>query len=182
MSRVTELPIDPAPHPASPNRRTVLRGGLVIGAGVVVAASVSACESGPTPGQTTAEALLPLARSANVDAATARDLAPRVTEYSAALAVVADQRKQHAEALTAEITRLDQDIASRVSETASASASVTPTPTAPTGPATLDDLRTSLTSSATAARQAAISLSGYSSGLAGSVGASTTTLVEVQLG
>ncbi|WLP91160.1 MULTISPECIES: hypothetical protein [Gordonia] len=179
---MTDLPIAPAPHPASPNRRAVLRGGLVIGAGVVVAATVSACESGPTPNQTTAEALLPLARSADADAAAARDLAPRVTEYSAALTVVADQRTRHAQALTAEITRLDQDIAARVSETASPSAPVTPTPTAPAGTATLDDLRTALTSSAKSARQAAISLSGYSAGLAGSVSASTTTLVEVQLG
>lgn len=181
--------------PAAPDqlgivdRRTVLRGGLVIGAGALVIGASSACDNGPTPNEITATALLPLARSARSDAAAARTLVPRLPAYSAALAVVADQRDAHATALSQEVQRLDSDIATQLSAapsgsptsgSASAAASAAPTPDASTT-GTIDDLRSTLRASTRAAHDAAVSLKGYSAGLAGSVSASVATLVEVQL-
>ncbi|MEP9413610.1 hypothetical protein ABLE92_04560 [Gordonia sp. VNQ95] len=190
-------PADPVhgdtPHVRTgPSRRTVLRGGVMLGVGVTVVATAAGCDRGPTPGQVTAQALVPLARSALADAAAARALAPQVTDYAAALGVVADQRGQHAQALREEITRLDQDIAGQI-DTVSGGASSTSAsssgagPSATSGPAapsatTLDGLRSALAASAKAARSSAIDLSGYSSGLTGSISASVTTLMEVQLG
>lgn len=190
-------PADPVhgdtPHGGTgPSRRTVLRGSVMLGAGATAVATAAGCDRGPTPGQVTAQALVPLARSAVADAAAARALAPQLTDYSAALGVVADQRGQHAQALREEITRLDQDIAGQIDTPASGTASSAPTssgagPSATSGPAapsatTLDGLRSALAASARAAESSAIDLSGYSSGLAGSISASVTTLVEVQLG
>lgn len=183
--------------PAAPDqlgivdRRTVLRGGLVIGAGALVIGASSACDNGPTPNEITATALLPLARSARSDAAAARTLVPRLPAYSVALAVVADQRDAHATALSQEVQRLDSDIATQLSAapsgsptsgsgSASAAASAAPTPDASTT-GTIDDLRSTLRASTRAAHDAAVSLKGYSAGLAGSVSASVATLVEVQL-
>lgn len=167
------------------DRRTVLRGGVALGAGAVLVGAAAACDSGPTPAQITAGALLPLAQSALADAEAARALAPRVADYAAALRVVADQRADHATALRAEITRLDQDTAARISPAASSTTSAPATSPAP-APApttgTLDELRAALTAAARAAHDTAISLKGYSAGLSGSVGASVTTLVQVQLG
>ena len=202
MCRVTAPPahaaeVDP-PHTAvsSPevSRRSVLRGGVTVGVGLVAVTAVgTACDSGPTPAQITAEALLPLARSAGADAASARALAPRSTDYAAALGVIADQRSQHARALREEISRLDQDIAARLDPSAASSAapSAGQAPTSPDAPpagggaapaADVGSLRDALAGSARAAQDVAIRLRGYSAGLAGSVGASTTTLAEVQLG
>ncbi|MGV9824676.1 hypothetical protein [Gordonia sp. NPDC003429] len=165
------------------DRRTVLRGGVALGAGAVLVGAAAACDSGPTPAQITAGALLPLAQSALADAEAARALAPRVADYAAALRVVADQRADHATELRAEITRLDQDTAARISPAASSTTSApatSPAPAPTTG--TLDELRSALTAAARTAHDTAISLKGYSAGLSGSVGASVTTLVQVQLG
>ncbi|GAA1480479.1 hypothetical protein GCM10009624_09190 [Gordonia sinesedis] len=175
-------------------RRSVLRGGVAVGVGTVaVLAATTACDRGPTPAQTTAEALLPLARAADAEAASARALAPRVAEYAAALGVVADQRAQHARALREEITRLNRDIATRIDAGASsgvpspgggsapAPGGSAPAPAGSTAVDSVPGLRTALTASARAARDTAIRLQGYSAGLAGSVSASTTTLTEVQL-
>lgn len=201
MCRVTAPPahaaeVDP-PHTVvsstEVSRRSVLRGGVTVGVGLVAVTAVgTACDSGPTPAQITAEALLPLARSAGADAASARALAPRSTDYAAALGVIADQRSQHARALREEISRLDQDIAARLDPSAASSAapSAGQAPTSPDAPpaggaapvADVGSLRDALAGSARAAQDAAIRLRGYSAGLAGSVGASTTTLAEVQLG
>ncbi|MFW0796301.1 hypothetical protein AAFP30_20985 [Gordonia sp. CPCC 205515] len=172
-------------------RRAVLRGGLVITAGTVAASVVAACDRGPTPEQVTAAALVPLADSALADQYAAQQLSPQSAEYSAALGVVATQRGDHARALREEITRLDQETANRITDPAvastSASASVAPgaTSTSPApapAPTTVSALRTQLTASARAAGDAAVSLNGYPAGLAGSIGASVTSMVEVQLG
>ena len=182
--------------PAAPDvldavdRRTVLRGSLAIGAGALVIGASSACDSGPTPNEITATALLPLAKAARSDAAAARSLAPRLPTYSAALGVIADQRDAHATALSQEVQRLDSDTANQLSAAPSASAtpgstgagaSETSTPGSSSTAGTLDELRSSLRASTRAAHDAAISLKGYSAGLAGSVSASVATLVEVQL-
>lgn len=190
MCRVTDAPEDDSSRPTPSrwrpglSRRSVLRGGLALGAGSVLVVAASGCDSGPTPNQVTAAALVPLAQAALTDSAAARALAPRTAEYSAALLVVADQRDEHAKAFRDEITRLDQDAAARIASAATTSAapgSTTASPT-PNTAGTIDDLRDSLRTSAAGARDAALHLSGYSAGLCGSVSAAVTTLTEVQLG
>lgn len=152
--------------------------------------AATGCTDEPTPNQVTARALVPLAQEALADAASARALAPQVTEYAAALGVVAEQRDLHAQALREEITRLDQTIAAEVTSSGSASTGprrspdgATSAPSSLPAPSAtdLDGLRSALRASAKSARGAAVALSGYSAGLAGSVGASVTTLMEVQL-
>ena len=187
----------------SVDRRTVLRGGLALGAGALVVGAAGACDSGPTPNEVTATALLPLARAARADAAAARSLAPRTPVYSAALGVVADQRDAHATALGQEVERLDSATAAKLStapspSAAPASAGTSPTSAGATTPdsttpdstasnstassdGTIDELRSALSASARSAHDAAISLHGYSAGLCGSVSASVATLLEVQL-
>ncbi|MGV9712420.1 hypothetical protein ACWDTI_17360 [Gordonia sp. NPDC003424] len=171
-------------------RRAVLRGGLVAAAGTVALPAIAACDRGPTPEQVTAAALLPMADAALADQLAAQQLSPQEPEYSAALTVIATQRGDHARALREEITRLDQRTADRIatpgsasgtaSATPSADASAAPPVTSPT-PTTVSGLRAALGVSARNAGDAAVSLSGYPAGLAGSISASVTTMVEVQL-
>lgn len=173
-------------------RRTVLRGGLVVTAGTVVASAMAACDRGPTPEQNTAAALVPLTNAALADQFAAQQLSTQTPEYSAALGVIAAQRGDHARALREEITRLDQDTANRINDPAAPSASAAPTaagtastssaPTPTPTPTTVSALRTQLSASARAAGDAAVALNGYPAGLAGSIGASVTSMVEVQLG
>ncbi len=180
---------DPTPPLAVLRRRTLLRSGVALGVGAFVV-TAAACNRGPTPAQITAEGLLPLADAAVVDELSARALAPRFPDYTAALNVIADQRGQHARALREEIMRLDREIAGRIVTTATSSATPGGTSTAPastsasaqSAPAgTLDELRTALRTSARTAAAAAVALQGYSAGLSGSVSAAVTTMVEVQL-
>ena len=185
---------DPTPPLAVLRRRTLLRSGVALGVGAFVV-TAAACNRGPTPAQITAEGLLPLADAAVVDELSARALAPRFPDYTAALNVIADQRGQHARALREEITRLDREIAGRIVTTATSSATPGGTSTAPSStsasaqsasaqsaPAgTLAELRTALRTSARTAAAAAVALQGYSAGLSGSVSAAVTTMVEVQL-
>ncbi|WP_254431592.1 hypothetical protein [Gordonia rubripertincta] len=166
MCRVTTL-----------DRRTVLRGGLVAGVAVagLGAVGVSGCSTGPSEEAVTADRLVPLVRSALADEKSARSLAGAEPRYAAALAVVADQRAEHARALREEIIRLDQDVAATIDEPAPSSAP------APAGPPTLVGVRAGLEQSAGEARDVAISVSGYPAGLAGSVAAAVTSMREVQL-
>ncbi|MCH5642421.1 MULTISPECIES: twin-arginine translocation signal domain-containing protein [unclassified Gordonia (in: high G+C Gram-positive bacteria)] len=165
----------------SVSRRSVLRGGLAVTAGVTLA-GVSACgDEGPSAEQLTAEALLPLARTAQDDSDTARTLIPAHADYAAALAVVADQRAAHGLALREEITRLHRDTAKQLEAAASSSTtSVAPTPGSP-AVTSVDGFRGQLRLSARQAHDAAIVRSGYPAGLAGSVAASVNAMVEVQL-
>ncbi|GAA3690160.1 hypothetical protein GCM10022238_03720 [Gordonia hankookensis] len=174
-------------------RRAVLRGGLAVTVGTVAAATVAACDSGPSPEQITAAALVPLADAAFADQASAQSLAPRTPEYANALGVVAEQRGEHAQALREEVARLDEQTAGRISVPGAATpSSASPPsprssapPNSPSAPAptasTVDALRAQLARSARTAGDASVNLSGYSAGLAGAVGASVTSMVEVQL-
>ncbi|MDS1112808.1 hypothetical protein RD149_03420 [Gordonia westfalica] len=166
MSRVTTL-----------DRRTVLRGGLVVGVAVagLGAVSVSGCSTGPSEETITAERLTPLVRSALADEKSARAIVPAEAGYAAALTVVADQRAEHARALREEIIRLDQDVATTLDQPAPS------TSPAPATPPTLVGFRTDLERSSGEARDVAISLSGYPAGLVGSVAAAVTSMREVQL-
>ena len=149
-----------------------MAGVAVAGLGAV---GVSGCSTGPSEETITAERLVPLVRSALADEKSARSLAGTEPGYAAALAVVADQRAEHARALREEIIRLDQDVATSVDEPGP---STTP---APAGPPTLVGLRAGLEQSSGEARDVAISLPGYPAGLAGSVAAAVTSMREVQL-
>lgn len=175
----------------SPNRRTVLRGGLALGVGVVAVSAIAGCDSGPTQAQITAEALLPLAQAADAEFTAARTLAPQTPEYTAALAVIADQREQQARELREEITRLDMDIADRLNGPngggtgddgtgANTTDDTSPTPT-PAPITTVDELRDALGRSQRAAHEAAVTLHGYSAGLTGAIAASLTTMTDIQL-
>ncbi|MFW0784725.1 hypothetical protein AAFP35_09400 [Gordonia sp. CPCC 206044] len=159
--------------PSPLTRRVVLRGGLTAATGVAVGAALAGCDRGPSAEQITAAALLPLADAALADQVAAQSLAPRAPAYTRALGVVAEQRGAHAQALREEITRLDQETANRI---VAPSAAPIPPPT------TVAELRGRLTRSARLAGDAGSSLSGYSAGLAGSVSAAVTSMVEVQLG
>ncbi|AZG44087.1 hypothetical protein [Gordonia insulae] len=171
-------------------RRAILRAGLTVTAGTIAVTTIGACDTGPSPEQVTAAALVPLADAALADQAAAQSLAPRAPEYAGALGVVAAQRGEHARALREEITRLDEETAGRIATPAASTsapasaapgdASITaPTPAAPT---TVPALREQLSSSARAAGDATANLTGYPAGLAGSISASVTSMVEVQLG
>lgn len=174
--------------PTPLTRRSVLRGGLALTAlGAVV--TTAGCNRGPSAEQILAEKLVPLADAAYTDSANARALAPRITSYSAALGIVADQRAEHARLLREEITRLDEDIAGRIKRTDQAAgstggASSSTTPTAPSGDTdaiTIEGFREMLTSSARDAGAVCVAISGYAAGLTGAVSASVTSMVEVSL-
>lgn len=143
---------------------------------------VSACgDDGPDPQQLTAQALIPLARTALADETTARGLAATDATYAAALTVVADQRGAHAIALREEITRLHRDTASQLDTPASSTATSAPGGGVPTAGMSVDRLREQLRASARQARDTAVAHSGYPAGLAGAVSASVTSMIEVQL-
>ena len=148
----------------------------------VALAGVSACgDDGPDPQQLTAQALIPLARTALADETTARGMTATNPTYSAALTVVADQRGAHARALREEITRLHRDTAAQLDTPASGSVTPAPGGGDPTSTMSVDGLRGQLRASARQARDTAVAHSGYPAGLAGAVSASVTSMIEVQL-
>ncbi|MCK0440384.1 hypothetical protein MUG78_13210 [Gordonia alkaliphila] len=159
----------PGPEPAVVSRRTVLRGGAGLTLAIAAGAAVTACSPGPSDRQRDAEALVPLAQAADRQRRQAEQLAPRETEYTAALGQVAAERGAHAQALTDEINRLHAPAASGI------------TAPAGVGAGTLDDLRAQLQKSATAASAAAAAADGFRAGLLASISASCTALKEVQL-
>jgi hypothetical protein len=127
-----------------------------------------------TAQQKLADQLLPQVVAANSDAAAASAAIATNPDRAAALGVVAAERTEHARALTEEITRLDTGRA----QTASSSATPSPTQTAPPS---VEQLRAQLSASAKSAGDLAIMLDGFAAGLLGSISASVTTAVAVQL-
>ncbi|MCF8569578.1 hypothetical protein L5G32_04780 [Gordonia sp. HY002] len=156
------------PSNFSPSRRSVLRGVAVLPVVAAAGAAVSAC--GPTTDEERdlAERLVEHARAAVRQQEAAAALAPRTTEYTAALTVVAQQRGEHAQALRDEVNRVHSSSAGRIDD-----------PSAPL--ATVDALREALVSSTRASGGAAVTESGFVAGLLASVSASCKTLAEVQL-
>ncbi|GEE02504.1 hypothetical protein nbrc107696_29500 [Gordonia spumicola] len=146
----------------------MLRGAAAVPVVIAVGAAVTAC--GPTVDEqrTLAELLVRHAQAAVRQQKAAQSLAPRVTEYTAALGVLAEQRGKHAQALRDEVNRLHSSSAAQIDDP---------------GPAitTLDALRTAVTTSTKAAATDAVDGSGFSAGLLASVSASCRTLTEVQL-
>ena len=175
---MSDTPMSDTPQPGRPvpssrpvlARRSAIRGGLTVTAVAVTAGSLAACDNGPSAEQLTAEALVPLADAAHADAGAARTLSVSDTDYAAALKIVADQRTEHARALTEEITRLHQDTATRIV-----------TEPATGGAASVEELRTRLTASGRTAGKVALGENGYVAGLAGAVSASLVSIVEVAL-
>lgn len=148
----------------------MLRGGAGLTLAVAAGSTVAACSPGPSERQLDAQALVPLAQSAQQQQRQAEQLAPRETAYTAALQRVAAERGEHAQALVDEINRLHSPIASQVS---------TPPGEAPA--VTLDVLRAELETAARRAAAGAVDAAGFRSGLLASISASCATLREVQL-
>ncbi|HEY1839020.1 MAG TPA: hypothetical protein VGG53_02150 [Mycobacterium sp.] len=155
------------------NRRRVLVGGAAL---AVLAMSVPACSSPPAPPAVDElEAQLTLARQ-DSELATAAAVGA-AQPVGAALTQVATERAKHAQALTAEITRLAVDPTSTSHET------TTPTTTsaAAAPPPPLADVVRSLRTSADSARRLAGTSSGYRAGLLGSIAAACTASYSVAL-
>ncbi|MCF8610879.1 hypothetical protein L5G28_12045 [Gordonia sp. HY285] len=152
----------------SPSRRTVLRGAAAIPVAVATGAAVSAC--GPTTDEERdlGDMLVTHAQAAVRQQKAAAALAPRTTEYTAALTVVAQQRGEHAQALRDEIDRVHSSSADQID---------VPGPALPT----LDALRGALASSTRVAADGAVLESDFVAGLLASISASCKTLAEVQL-
>lgn len=174
-SDVTSLS-PPTPVSALFTRRdALLRGAAVVGVlGAGAALAGCSSSSGPDAATRTAQQLAPLARAAGEDAVAARALAAQTPDRAAALRVIADDRDVHARSLTDEVSRLSADLVPSASPTSSAS--VAPVVT------TVDALRGRLSGARAATADLAATSDGYRAGLLGSIAASLTTLVEVQLG
>ncbi|WOC14463.1 hypothetical protein [Gordonia sp. MP11Mi] len=151
-----------------PSRRTVLRGAAVIPVVVATGAAVTAC--GPTTDEERdlADTLVVHAQAAVRQQKAAAVLAPRTTEYTAALTVVSQQRGEHAQALRDEINRIHSSAADQIDEPGPALA-------------TLDAVRDALASSTRAAADGSVAESEFVAGLLASISASCKTLAEVQL-
>lgn len=176
-SDVTSL--SPPVSSALTRRQALVRGAAVLGV-VGTGAVFAGCStsSGPDASTRTAQQLAPLARAAGEDAVAARALAVQTPDRAAALRVIADERDVHARSLTDEVSRLSADLVP------SASPPSTVTPSGPAAPVvtTVDALRGRLSGARAASADLAVTSDGYRAGLLGSIAASLTTLVEVQLG
>lgn len=174
------------------DRRTVLRGGAVGAAALLVAGAATGCQRGENTSQLSADRLVPLVGTARDQQRAAQDLAPRLTAYSAALLRVAQERGEHAEALANEIKRLypaaaDQLASGSAAATAPTATPPTATPTTATSEsggapdAELQRLREGLRDAAATATEVAAGESGYAAGLLASIAAACTVAEEVQL-
>jgi hypothetical protein len=153
------------------SRRRVLVGGVAL---TVLAMAVPACSSPPAPPAVDElEAQLTLARGDSELATAAAVGAPQ--PVNAALAEVAAERTEHAQALTTEIARL------AVNPTSTSRETTTPTTTAPAAAAPPPPLADVVRASADSARQLAGTSSGYRAGLLGSIAASCTASYSVAL-
>ncbi|WP_244945795.1 hypothetical protein [Gordonia zhaorongruii] len=170
------MTVRPEPLPRSrqthsrraPSRRTVLRGAVAVPVAVAVGASISACTDTASERREDAERLVPHAREALRQQRAAQSLAPRNTDYTAALTAVAEQRGQHAKSLSDEINRVNSSSADQIDD-------------AGTPPIGLDALRTALETTTRTSAAAAVGESGYAAGLLASISASCKTMTEVQL-
>jgi hypothetical protein len=155
------------------SRRRVLVGGAAL---AVLGMAVPACNSPPAPPAVDElEAQLTLARR-DSELATAAAVGAS-QPVNAALTEVAAERTKHAQALAAEIARLEVNPTSTSRETTTP----TTTPAIAAPPPPLADVIRSLRASADSARQLAGTSSGYRAGLLGSIAASCTASYSVAL-
>ena len=152
------------------SRRRVLLGAAALAA---LGATVLACGGSPTPPEPDRlESQLELARR---DSAMARAAATGAGPfYAPMLNVVADERAQHAQAMSDEIAR-----AAGPSASSTTAAPSTPSTTAPSP--SRNDVIAALRESADSAAKLAANLSGLRAGLLGSISASCTAAATVPL-
>jgi hypothetical protein len=168
-----------ATSPTLTRRAALTRGAAVVAVlGVGTAMAGCSTSSGPDAATRIAQQLAPLARAAGEDAVAARALAAQVPDRAAALRVIADERDVHARSLTDEVSRLSADLV----PSASPAPSSAPAGSAAPAVGTVDALRGRLSGARTASADLAVTSDGYRAGLLGSIAASLTCLVEVQLG
>lgn len=160
--------------PALTRRRVLLdgsRGLMLLG---LLGAAVTACGSSGPAGPDPLEQQLELARhDSDVATAAARAVPPALAR---ALTEVAAERSRHATALIEEIARAARKPTPTSSESASPTTSAAAAP-----PPSVDEVVTTLRSSAESATKLAPTLSGYRAGLLGSIAASCTALYTVAL-
>jgi hypothetical protein len=162
------------------NRRGVLAGGAALAA---LGVAVSACGESK-PKQPPVEDLLGPLDQARHDSALATAAAAAVglaPQIAAALTVVATQRAAHGRALSTEIFRASNKLASSTSETPSPSASPAPAGAPPPPPPPVSDVINALKASAESASRLVASSSGYRAGLLGSIAASCTASYQIAL-
>ncbi len=154
----------------------MLAGGAAV---ALLGITGSACSSPPAPPAVDElESQLELARH-DSELATAAAAAAADKPVSAALAEVASERTQHAQALATEIARLAVN-----NPTSSSTATTSPTTTtsaAAPPPPSLADVINSLRGSAASASHLAMTSSGYRAGLLGSIAAACTASYSVAL-
>ena len=155
--------------------RVVSRRRVLIGAAALAAlgATASACGSPEPPQPEQLEGQLDLARrDSEMARAAAKAAGPF---YAPLLSVVADERANHAKALSAEINRA-------VGGTTTSSTTAAPTTPAPASPPpTRGEVMAAVRESADSATKLAAELSGYRAGLLGSIAASCTASATVSL-
>ncbi|MFC9789940.1 hypothetical protein [Rhodococcus sp. NPDC127528] len=157
------------------SRRAAIRVGAAV-LGLAVAGASAGCAAGNDDEPPEPDPLLVAVAAARRDAETATAAAALAPERAGALAVIANERIAHADALTTEITRASG------ASTPSATASAAPTSTGPsTPPPTVDQLRTQLAESQRGAADLARRLDGYRAGLLGSISAAVAAQQAVLL-
>ena len=150
-----------------PSRRRVLIGAAAL---VALGASAPGCSSPQPPQPEELNTQLDLARR---DSQMARAAAAAAGPfYAPPLNVVADERADHATALSAEIAR-------RAGQTTTSSSPAAPAAASP--PPSRMDVIAALRESADSAAKLAANLSGYRAGLLGSIAASCTASVTIPL-
>jgi hypothetical protein len=151
------------------SRRRVLIAAAALSA---IGATASACGSPAPPQPEELEPQLDLARRDSQMASAAATAAGPF--YAPLLNVVADERADHAKALSTEIARASGATTTQTSPPV-------PTTPAPAPPPARTDVMAALRESADSAAKLAANLSGYRAGLLGSIAASCTASVTVPL-
>ncbi|AHI00567.1 hypothetical protein KALB_7209 [Kutzneria albida DSM 43870] len=152
------------------SRRGLLRLGLLAAAALPLAAACTGQPAAPPA----PDPLADLARAAETDAATAREVAARFPGVAAQAGLVATNRSAQATALRKEIDRVAPPTSSTPAPTANS---------APTVPGDQESAVAALVSALTAAQkqaaEAALTVPSYRAGLVGSVAAGCASLKEV---
>jgi hypothetical protein len=159
---------------AMPGASGISRRRVLIGAAALAALGATACACGSpkSPEPDELEAQLELAQR---DSQLARAAATAAGAfYAPLLDVVADERGDHAKALSAEIARAS-------GATTTPASPPVPSPSAAATPPARTDVMAALRESADSAAKLAANLSGYRAGLLGSIAASCTASATVPL-
>jgi len=168
---------DPGVIPALSRRRVLVGGSRGLLALALIGTTAAACGSRGPDEPDPLEAELSAARADSELAAAAAKVAP--PEITPALIEVSAERARHATALIEELSRAaGKPTPTPVAETTTPSAGA---PAMPTPPPRVQDVVVALRRSAENAAKLAPTLSGYRSGLVGSIAAACTTAWTVGL-